>query len=210
MNIFVSMNIRKHHTLEDSIEQEYILYFQQLGYFPILISSKSDINSYFQRFKPIGVVLTGGLDLSNNLSDGNSINSIRDSFEINLLKMALQEEIPILGICRGMQLINYFFGGKITNKIIGHVKTRHEIIFNQNYLGIFNKKDKILVNSFHNNGINPKDLSPYLKQLCFCSNDNIVEAVIHDDLQVLGFQWHPERDKSPDYKVYEIIERFFR
>jgi putative glutamine amidotransferase len=210
MNILVSMNIRKFHSLEDSIEQEYILYFQQLGYLPILVSNKSSLQSYFQRFNPLGVVFTGGIDLSNNLSDTTSINSIRDSFEINLLKMAIQEHIPILGICRGMQLINSFFGGTVSNKITGHVGTSHEVIFSESCLDIFNRKDKIIVNSFHNNGINPTDLSPSLIQLCYCSNDDLIEGVIHSNLPVLGFQWHPERDVSPNRKVSEVIKRFFK
>jgi putative glutamine amidotransferase len=204
------MNIRKFHTLENSIEQEYISYFQQLGYLPILVSNNSSIQSYIQNFNPVGVVFTGGIDLSNNLSDTKSINTIRDSFEISLLQIAIQEKIPILGICRGMQLINSFFGGTISNNISSHVRVNHEIVFSENCLGVFNPKDKITVNSFHNNGIKPKDLSPSLIQLCYCSNDNLIEGVCHNNLPILGFQWHPEREVLPNKKIETLVKRLFK
>lgn len=204
------MNIRKFHSLENSIEQEYIKYFQQLGYLPILVSHNSSIQSYIQKFNPVGVVLTGGIDLSNNKGDNTSINSIRDSFENSLLQIAIMEHIPVLGICRGMQLINSFFGGAVSNKITGHVRINHEIIFSENCLGVFNHKDKLIVNSFHNNGIKSSDLSPSLIQLCYCSNDNLIEGLCHNNLPVLGFQWHPEREVLPNKNVEKVIKRFFK
>ena len=74
-----------------------------------------------------GVILTGGLDIGPNIYGEDTdpeadvrISSERDEWEIPILKQALANNMPILGICRGMQLLNVVFGGKLIQDLSGH------------------------------------------------------------------------------------------
>ena len=96
-----------------------------------------NLRNYLTRNKINFVVLSGGEDIGKN--------KFRDFTEINLLKYSIQTNIPLLGLCRGMQLINLFFKGKL-KKIEGHVKKKNKL-----YLKSEKKYRK--VTCFHGNGI---------------------------------------------------------
>ena len=88
------------------------------------------------------LILTGGNDIISNKKESLTRNKI----EKNLIKKAIKKKIPILGICRGAQLLNISFGGKI-KKVRNQMRTRHNIYIVKNNV----IKKKILnVNSFHN------------------------------------------------------------
>ena len=101
------------------------------------------------------LILAGGNDIITNKKDS----KLRNKIENNLIKEAIKLKIPIIGICRGAQLLNLYFGGKI-RKIQSHMRTRHDIFFEKNEII---KMNKLNVNSFHNYGIGPKDLSKKFK-----------------------------------------------
>ncbi len=81
------------------------------------INKKNILNlrDYLSQNKINFIVLSGGEDIGKN--------KLRDTTEKNLLKFALQKKIPLLGLCRGMQLINLYFKGKL-KKIKGHIKKK--------------------------------------------------------------------------------------
>lgn len=122
------------------------------------------------------VVLSGGDDVGDPPA--------RDRTERAVLALAEREGLPVLGICRGMQLLNVFLGGSLT-PVDGHVATRHAIEG-----PAFQRRE---VNSFHRFAIAPDGLGPDLVALAH-ADDGTVEAVRHLQRPWTGMMWHPERE----------------
>lgn len=123
------------------------------------------------------------------LTGGNNINSYknRDLVEKFIIRVAIKKNIPIVGICRGMQLLNLYFKGKnLKQKKPDHVNKKHEIYY---------KNKKILVNSFHNYVIKSINMSKKLI-LIASAKDKTVEAFKHKKNFIYGIMWHPERSKN--------------
>lgn len=198
----------------DALEYTYQEYFKELGVelIPVL-NNLRDLAFYFDL--PIEmIILTGGGDVHPSLygeKEGNGNYSIeRDATEKKLMDFAIKNKIPVLGICRGMQFINVYFGGKLI-KVKETCKEEH--------VGI-NHKIKILsprlrdligneieTNSYHEEGLGEKELSTRLKVLAE-SSKGIVEAFCHPFLPILGVQWHPERTNSNKQNNEKIIRAF--
>lgn len=158
-----------------------------------------------------GLVMTGGEDINppyykeTAIPDMNDIDSLRDIYDLVLLKLATDRNVPILGICRGMQLINVAFGGtlyqdiptQVKDKSINHKQTEpreqgtHTIAIEKDsklaqVLGV----DEFSVNTFHHQAV--KDLAPNFRTVA-TTQDGIVEAIeAYPNRSVIGVQWHPE------------------
>jgi putative glutamine amidotransferase len=153
-----------------------------------------------------GLVLSGGVDIMHSNTDyenaPNQFYPKRDQFEKEILELALKEKMPILGICRGLQLINVYFGGDLTldlaEKNFSHKKGELDKIHfvevdkNSKLFQII-VQEKGEVNSAHHQAIN---------QLANCLNitaiseDGVIEAVELKDINnpfLIAVQWHPER-----------------
>jgi len=144
------------------------------------------------------LILSGG----NDVISREKTSIIRNKVELNLIKKSIQKKIPILGICRGAQLLNLFFGGKIT-KINNHMDIRHKIFFEDKK--IFNQ-EKLTVNSYHNYGIIKNNLSKHFKTLANDESENI-EMFISEKNRIIGTMWHPEREKNL-YYLFKLINYF--
>lgn len=158
------------------------------------------------------LLLTGGPDVhpgrfnKENDTSRCSIDLVRDTLEFNSFHTAIEQKMPILGICRGLQLINVALGGDLIidipddtqSKIVHQQETGdsfHEIILDENsYLFNLVKKSKGNVNSNHHQGIN--NLAEELK-LNAKTKDNIIEGIEWENNNnkswLLAVQWHPER-----------------
>jgi putative glutamine amidotransferase len=200
--------------LIDSLEAAYSEYFEKFGIklLPIPNGTKNT-EQYFEKLPVEAIILSGGNDISPELygSDdmpaGSSME--RDKTEKILLEAAIKRKLPVLGICRGMQFINVFFGGKLINiiKTTGseHVRINHTLKISGDMEKILGKT--INVNSYHNFGITEKELSKELNPFAI-SHDGVIEGVLHRNLPIIGIQWHPERE-SPDTGINEKIVKFF-
>ena len=114
---------------------------------PIAFPIEVDFNNYFKVLDIKGIILTGGNDL--NLVSKNKLSIKRDVFEKKLIDYAVSNGVPLLGVCRGMQIITDYFGGTLT-PIDGQVAIRHKLEVNpasQFYEELAAIND---VNSFHN------------------------------------------------------------
>ena len=140
-----------------------------------------------------GFILQGGDDIEeNNLKI------------INILK---EKNIPLLGICLGMQEIAKSYGGTIYDINNHKNNTLHEIIINKDSL-LYKilKCHKTLVNSRHNSAIKDTDLFIGSK-----SNDNIIESVEDKTKKfLLGLQWHPENMYDIDHNSRKIFDYFIK
>ncbi len=152
-----------------------------------------------------GIIFTGGGDIhakyfGEELDEkASSINITRDEIELELCKKALKHNLPILGICRGEQVLNVACGGGINQHIEGHFyeenkrETVHEIyIAKKTLLYSILKKTKLPVNSIHHQAVGR------------LGDDLIISAITLDKVKVIeaieapkkrfvvGVQWHPE------------------
>ncbi len=127
-----------------------------------------------------------------------NIDTELDILQFQALEQALRLSMPILGICKGMQVINVAFGGTILQDLpTAHLHRYeekdqyHSTLFKEGscLYGLYGRK--AIVNSAHHQGIGRmgKELSP----IQWCEADGCVEAIVHQSLPILGLQWHPER-----------------
>lgn len=158
------------------------------------------------------VIMTGGEDIDplkwygeEPLPAMGSIVPERDEFDILLIKMAVDKNMPVLGICRGHQLMNVAFGGTLIQDIPSQVRDSrikhsqrapsaygtHSIKIEKGSL--LNKQiglEKVAVNSFHHQAV--KDLAPGFKATAFAP-DGVIEAIEKaGSSRVFGVQFHPE------------------
>ena len=150
-----------------------------------------------------GLVLCGGSDVApdryNEPIDGSvNIDYERDAAEFALLKAYLDAGKPILGICRGLQLINIFFGGSLYQDIVeSDLHKKHDGVDNRHKVDavprcVLNRiyGDAFFVNSAHHQAI--KLLGSGIRATAFWEG-KYVEAIEHDSYPILAVQWHPER-----------------
>ena len=136
-----------------------------------------------------GIVLSGGSDIGEN--------RIRDNSEKYLLKYSLKNNTPVIGICRGMQMIGKFFGIKL-KKVKGHVNKDHFV---------YSSKDKVKVNSYHNYSIKS---CPINFKILYKTLDGNIEAMISKNKRIYGCMWHPERNRVFNEKDVKIFKTIFR
>jgi len=187
LKIGITSNIKEYYKgYIDFIDHYWLDYFEKKNINYYLVPNKKKLSK--KKIKEINLlIIPGGNDVSNVLKTS----KIRNIIEKNLIKICFKKKIPILGICRGAQLLNKSFGGKIS-KIKKHMRTRHNIFFTNREII---KKNFLNVNSFHNDGIKKNDLSKSFKVLASDKHKNI-EMFISNNKKIIGTMWHPEREKS--------------
>lgn len=160
-----------------------------------------------------GLILSGGIDIYPELyndwetkEDTGKYNANRDGFEYKLIEHALKDNMPILGICRGCQLLNVYFNGSLIydiptirkvdhSKIDKNTMRLHNInVFKETILHNCVNKEKGIVNSSHHQSI---DRLGEGLMISAKADDGIVEAIEYADKKdksfLMGIQWHPER-----------------
>jgi gamma-glutamyl-gamma-aminobutyrate hydrolase PuuD len=135
-------------------------------------------NAWLEAISPQALVLSGGDDIG--------ICEERDQTERRLLDYAKEYNWPVLGICRGMQMMGLWAGAGLKS-VTGHVCTRHQV-----YGEISGE-----VNSYHNLAM--ADCPPGFETLANCT-DGQIEAIRHRQLPWEGWMWHPEREKTFDLR----------
>lgn len=139
-----------------------------------------DVDEAISVWRPSLIVLSGGNDIGNAPE--------RDATEAALLSRAAAARIPVLAVCRGMQMVQHYLGGTL-NMVTGHVATDHVV------KAVSTKEGpvELLVNSFHTWGISKLELAPDLEALYCHAEDLSVEAAQHATIPWLCLMWHPER-----------------
>lgn len=122
----------------------------------------------------------------------------RDALEFALLERALAHDLPVLGICRGFQVLNVAFGGSLVQDLPGHRPVGDEVITHEvaaadgSLLARIVGTQPHLVNSRHHQAVTATTLAPDLEPVA--QVDGLIEAVESRAHRfVLGVQWHPER-----------------
>lgn len=179
-----------------SLDINLIKFINSLNYQVVIIpynENKKEFHQYLgqlsKRINVCGIILSGGNDLGTM--------KIRDRCEREMIDFSIEKNIPLVGICRGMQIINKYFGGKI-DKINNHVKKTHKIFdVNKNFIS--------RVNSYHSFCIKIKNNN--LKPIYF-SEDESIEMIAHKIYKIIGIMWHPERYKTFKKFDLQIFKKF--
>lgn len=192
---------QKYPEKRDALSHEWIPFLEGLDIIPIFIpNTLLEVKSFLINVGINGIILSGG----DNIGD----HPERDKTEKAILEFGIEKKIPIFGVCRGMQVINQYFGGKVEPTLdSSHVGKPHEVIIsNENFLQIFNSS-LVEVNSFHHNIISKinlgKDLVPFA-----VSPDQTIEGFVHEKLPIEGVMWHPERAPNDFNRI--ILKKMFQ
>jgi len=164
-----------------------------------------------------GLILTGGADIDprryNAEPDGNGeYEPVRDEFEFTLLGAALGRDIPVLGICRGLQVLNVYTGGTLLQHVPSHARydvpphTRvHRLqIEPGTILSEIYGQDWIEVNSLHHQAVEKVGLDTVVSGR---SEDGLIEAIEIEHHQAIGIQWHPEMHNQHELIFDWLIKR---
>ena len=194
-----------------TLAQAYYMSVLEAGGTPVVIPSYDDEKALVSLLDSLdGIVLSGGADidpdyLGEEPLDGISVNPRRDCQELMLVHLAVDRQIPILGICRGIQVLAAALGGKLYqdiktqhgNENLEHSQTiarglpSHKVKLADNSLlhSIFGK-DTLAVNSFHHQAVREV---PEGFRVTAVSPDGIIEGMESTSFRpILGVQWHPE------------------
>ena len=171
----------------------------QAGGVPFILPYATDEADILQSAAPMdGILFSGGGDIHPMYYGAPVLPSMvyepeRDAFELSLFRHCVATNKPMLGICRGCQLLAVAAGGKIVQDLPGHADgTRHVVrVLEQSPLWQFTQDKPCVVNSFHHQAVS---VLPPQATLCAVTEDGITEAfTLPYTMYCLGVQWHPER-----------------
>jgi putative glutamine amidotransferase len=177
-----------------------------------------------------GILLPGGVDMDPATFGEprhprlGSVDSARDHVELTLTRWAVEDRKPLLGLCRGIQVINVALGGTLYQDIADQVPAAikhdyfptagfprthlaHEVsVATGTRLGSVMERSTFLVNSMHHQGI--KTLAPELVPAA-TAPDGLIEAVeASSDHFMVGVQWHPEVFELTDPHTHQLFLEF--
>ena len=223
IGIFPSYN---EETKQIFLDDYYIDELLDSGAIPYIIPVTKDLETLTQILKTLdGLLLSGGVDIDpkyygeENTGKSVEISSAMDESEQLLIHLAMESDLPILGICRGMQALNVFCGGTLIQDIpsekgvsLIHRLDKPETAFHTITIEKSSPLSDAIgfgthrINSYHHQAI--KTVAPGFSPAAF-ADDGIIESIYCENKKfVLGVQWHPERDyhTTPDSK--KILDNF--
>jgi len=196
-----------------NVSQNYTNALLRAGYAPIVLPRTERSEAIREMMSRVdGLLLPGGgsdVDPSlygeSPISEMGPVDEQRDKFEYALLSEAIAQQKPVFGICRGLQVINAFFGGTLyqdlpsqyAQPLCGHQRPDKkwegvhaiEIARDSRLFSILNC-DSCEVNSTHHQAV--KEVAPGFRVVAK-SPDEVVEAIESETLPILAVQFHPER-----------------
>lgn len=205
----------------------YMKVMEKCGALPIMFPLSKDPEVIKQCFEMCdGILMTGGHDVNPKVYGAEAIAEcgipcdVRDEMERILFDMAMENDKPVLGICRGIQLMNALLGGSLYQDL----PTEYELDVEHHMQPPYNRvahKVEILegtplaniigsgmygVNSYHHQAV--REVAPKAEVMAF-SEDGLVEAInVPDKKFIMGVQWHPEFSFEDDDKCMKLVQAF--
>lgn len=184
------------------LAETYIQSVIQAGGAPVVIPATTDLRVLTAVVQDLdGILMSGGGDI-NPLFVGEEplpalqdVDTLRDRYDLLLIRLASNRQIPLMGICRGHQMLNAVFGGTLYQDIYSQADTdviKHsQKMAREEVSHTVHLEDGcvIAVNSFHHQAV--KDVAPEFVQTAVAP-DGINEGMRHPEKSVFSVQWHPE------------------
>lgn len=210
-----------------TINQNYLEAVRHAGGVPLILpvdASEEELSLLISRCD--GMVLTGGADIDPRLygeeilNDSVSLAPVRDRGEKRLCALAEARGIPLLGICRGVQYLNVYYGGDLYQDIPSQLQTEvahrmaepyrrtcHRCLLEAGSpLRELLQTDEIAVNSHHHQAV--RRVAPGFEVMARC-DDGVIEAIWKPGHKFLwGLQWHPEKIWDMDEPSARIFQAF--
>lgn len=197
--------------------ENYVAAVQGVGAIPTVSLDLQDPDDFD------GLLMPGGYDINPALfgqenAGSNGIDDDLDQRQMAILDVFVKAKKPILGICRGLQVLNVYFGGTLIQHLENHqihrcpgtdlihtTKVTEDCFLNRIY-----ESNEFVTNSCHHQAIDR--LGKGLKPVQYAEGP-VIEAVIHETLPIIALQWHPERmafaKRREDTVDGEKIFRYF-
>ncbi len=194
--------------------QRYVDAVERSGGEPWVLTPDSDVTPSEVIHRAGALVLTGGGDIEpcrygeqpSSEIDYMPFDSARDEMELSITRAALDDDLPIYGVCRGMQLLNVAMGGSMVQHLDGHSGTylgdnEWEASYHHIYISPGSKLAAVVgsggfvrVNSLHHQGVREAQKSPHLLASAYSLDDGLIEALESPRHRwVIAVQFHPER-----------------
>ncbi|MBV4472852.1 gamma-glutamyl-gamma-aminobutyrate hydrolase family protein [Pseudomonas botevensis] len=173
----------------DALDQRLVSFLLAAGFMPVPVPNEPrlPLEQWLTAVAPQALVLSGGNDIGQCPA--------RDVTEAGLLEHACAQALPVLGICRGMQMLAHWSGGGL-KPVAGHVRTRHQL----------SGQIEAEVNSYHSLAL---DGCPQDFEVLAHSEDGEIEAIRHLHRPWQGWMWHPEREAEFAAHDIQRIQRLF-
>ena len=209
----------RHHLLSS----RYTIALTTAGATPLMLPSIDPAFADLAVSRIDGLVITGGGDIDpvrygRSNTDSREIDAVRDAWELALVEAAKRRNTPLLGICRGLQILNVGLGGTLRQHVWGtedhvhlwnedrtHLASGNHDVTLEGMLRELYGKDRRRVNSLHHQAI--EELGKGLEAVA-TAPDGVVEAVASvGDWPALAVQWHPERQLDEEALFGWITEK---
>ena len=193
------------------LADDYVRSVRQAGGVPLLLPVDEDSRRAEALWEALdGILISGGNDVTPMLYGERigrycgPLDPRRDGFELALARKAVEQDLPLLCICRGMQVLNVALGGTLYQDLPSSGFELHSILTNERgvpthdilvdtdspLFGILGSEEVVWVNSFHHQAL--RELAPDLRSAAV-SRDGVIEAVYVPGRRfALATQWHPE------------------
>jgi putative glutamine amidotransferase len=187
----------------DALDQRWIALCNAVGLWPTVAPNNLElVRGLVVTTDFDGILFTGGNTLHNYGGDAPE----RDELERFLLSWSIKKAIPALGVCRGMQLIQDYFGNQLS-PVTDHVDAYHELSVRENCRLSSEIKNLGLVNSYHHLGSTA--VGGGLIAIAR-AKDGVVEAVEHRLRPIYGVMWHSEREAPLKEAELALFKKIFK
>lgn len=192
-----------YYELREALDVQWGTLFHRLDFLPIILPFNYSFEKYFRSLEIDGILLTGGNDL-NSLSPSKESEK-RDIFEKKLIEYGIENDIPIFGICRGMQIIAEYFGSDL-EAVSNQIGIKHRLKVNKKskYFDVLQQLRD--VNSFHNYVVDNLAI-----ELLSSATDEkgMIKAIEHTRYKIFAQMWHSEREEPFQEAELTLIKDFF-
>ncbi|MEA2519055.1 MAG: putative glutamine amidotransferase, partial [Chloroflexota bacterium] len=207
----------------------YVAAVARHGAIPIRLDARTPVAVRDEALRTMdGLLLSGGADMDPSrygqpVDGALDIEPDRDELEAAAWRAAEERQVPVLGICRGLQAINVFSGGSILQHVEGHrgagwgtgPPATHplRVVPGTRLAKHLGEVDTLEVNAYHHQGIRETDLAPTLQPAAWADSTAgpLVEGLeSRDERFVVGVQCHPERTESTPVEFERLFAAFVK